>query len=79
MPDTFTTLFDPSSIFAPEELDTPRGAHEVITVPIGSTNDVGQVELGTAVVILVCFIYLAYKSFKTATRINAKSSHIKNE
>jgi hypothetical protein len=52
--------------------DTQRGATpvEVIRTPVGNAEEVARVELGTAVVILVSFFYLARAILRTVRRIS---------
>jgi hypothetical protein len=77
MPDEFSSSFDPNtSIFIPIPADG-KETTEVIHVPVGSAADLAQVELGTAIIILLAFTYLLRMSYKTARRINFGSVHHK--
>jgi hypothetical protein len=70
MPNEFSALFDPKvSTFIPLMADG-KDATEVIRVPVGNVDDVAQVELGTAFVILLVFSYILRVSYKTAQRVS---------
>ncbi|KAJ7485653.1 PIG-X [Mycena latifolia] len=68
MPQDFDASFANASIF---RLATPPDAArmEIIRTPVGDSAHVAQVELGTAVVVLVSFFYLARAVRRTVARM----------
>ncbi|KAK0446116.1 PIG-X [Armillaria borealis] len=68
IPEEFTAFFRQSNI---SRLSPSLASDAVFHVqaPVGRPDDASQVELGTAVTILLCFAYLAYTSYKTALRL----------
>ncbi|KAK0485043.1 PIG-X [Armillaria novae-zelandiae] len=77
IPEEFTAFFRQSSV---SRLSPSLGLDSVfhIQAPVGRPEDASQVERGTAVTILLCFIYLAYTLYRTTLRLgdtnHAKSS-----
>ncbi|KAG8217326.1 hypothetical protein J3R82DRAFT_5421 [Butyriboletus roseoflavus] len=51
--------------------------HALLQVPVASKRDLFPVEIGTATLILVAFLWLAYRSWRVATAI--QSSHLKEQ
>ncbi|KAF7316102.1 RBR-type E3 ubiquitin transferase [Mycena indigotica] len=70
MPPSFTTSFASQTIhLVPPASDAP--AFEVVHTPVGNAADVRTVELGTAVVIIVCFLYLLRAMQRTFMRLKS--------
>lgn len=68
IPEEFTAFFRQSNI---SRLSPSLASDAVFHVqaPVGRPDDASQVELGTAVTILLCFAYLVYTLYKTALRL----------
>ncbi|SJL09982.1 uncharacterized protein ARMOST_13364 [Armillaria ostoyae] len=68
IPEGFTAFFRQSNI---SRLSPSLASDAVFHVqaPVGRPDDASQVELGTAVTILLCFAYLVYTLYKTALRL----------
>ncbi|PBK76017.1 hypothetical protein ARMSODRAFT_1080159 [Armillaria solidipes] len=68
IPEEFTAFFRQSNI---SRLSPSLASDAVFHVqaPVGRPDDASQVELGTAVTILLCFAYLVYTLYKTALRM----------
>jgi hypothetical protein len=52
---------------------------ETIQAPVGHLVDLGLVEIGTMVEILLAFLYLLWAATRTASRMNARNRHTKVE
>ncbi|KAK0223555.1 PIG-X [Armillaria fumosa] len=68
IPEEFTTFFRQSSV---SRLSPSLASDSVFHVqaPVGRPEDASQVELGTAVTILLCFVYLVHTLYKTTFRL----------
>ncbi|KAJ7038003.1 PIG-X [Mycena alexandri] len=65
----FAMIFDGMDI---ARLEPPSGAipFETVRTPVGDTANVGRVELGTAIVMLVAFFYLLRATLRTMGRMS---------
>ncbi|KAK0194109.1 PIG-X [Armillaria mellea] len=68
IPEEFTMFFRQSNI---SRLSPSLASDAVFHVqaPVGRPEDASQVELGTAVTILLCFVYLIYTLYKTTLHL----------
>ncbi|KAJ7183229.1 PIG-X [Mycena filopes] len=78
MPHAFTLPFAGMRI---THLPPPPGAvpTELIRTPVGDTADVARVELGTALVVLLAFVYLVRATWRTMTRRGGVLLSVKEE
>ncbi|KAJ7574291.1 PIG-X [Mycena floridula] len=70
LPAHILNLFEPTSlVFLPENPTT-----HVLRVPVGAPKDIATVEFGTAITILLSFLYLCNVVRKTAGRMNHRKA-----
>nr|GAT59280.1 predicted protein [Mycena chlorophos] len=72
MPDSFASPFASKSIRVISTPENVRVAVEIVRTPVGNSSDVRTVELGTALVIIVCFLYLLRAMQRPVLRRTAK-------
>ena len=64
----------PSDFFRTSALHTvpyaPVDRALEVVIPVGNLADLAVVDVGTAVVVLLCFLYLAFVSVQTACRLH---------
>lgn len=80
LPEALLSNFDgPMSFFAGLPSSEGTNATETVRVPVGSTRDLEFTQIVTALVITCCFIYMAYASLSTASRLRLRRAPRKTE
>lgn len=79
LPDQISNLFDPTSLFTLSELSNHTSSRTVVKVPVGSCSDLPNVELGTMVTIILSFLYVAYVSQRTFSRVKRPFGALKED
>ncbi|KAK1231193.1 hypothetical protein PQX77_005719 [Marasmius sp. AFHP31] len=69
-PEEFSALFSNDLHLFPIRPQNSSVPTEILHVPVGNSLHLPHVEIGTALIILACFLYLCWTSWRTKLRIN---------